>query len=192
MPSLDEIIESEKVKKKSRSEKSKPLEFSCRKPVPVPRPARAGLVKRAEEAPGDPRFRRDVAGEFDQGKFGRAYEFLNEVRESEKKQIQRTLADRNTTEEEKEGLSRQLTRMASQDALRERRQAEREVRKELKGDGKYIAPKSKIKAILAERRDDELRKSGKLDKAIAKREKRFASESKKSLPRTRRVVEYPN
>ena len=63
------------VTKKSKSEKSKPLEFSCRAPVPVPKPKRQGLIKRTEEVQ-DPRFNREVAGDFNSEKFGKAYDFF--------------------------------------------------------------------------------------------------------------------
>lgn len=189
------------VKKKSKSEKSKPLEFSCRAPVAVPKPQRQGLIKRAEEYQ-DPRFNRDVAGDFNTEMFGKAYGFLNDYRESEKRDMTARLNDRSTSVEEKERISKALSRMASQDVARSKASQESEIRKELMkkelqlvektGKKAYFHPRSAIKKVMRERKEAELQSKGQLERYRAKQEKRKNSEDRKtfSIPKTRRVVEF--
>ena len=191
----------EVVAKKSRSEKSKPLEFSCRRPVPVPKPQRQGLVKRAVEAPVDPRFNREIAGDFDAGRFGKAYAFLDEYREAEKKEVMTKLKkSKKLSEDDRAVLEMSLTKMASQDAARKRVTLENEVRQELKrgeleavaktGKKVYYHPRSAVLKLVQERQEAEMKKTGQYAKFKAQKEKRRAGQEKKnSMPHTRRVVE---
>lgn len=193
---------STQVQKKSRSEKSKPLEFSCRSPVAVPKPQRQGLIKKQPEDTNlDPRFNRDVAGDFDSSRFGKRYAFLDEYRDAEKKEAMTKLSSKRTSAEEKHMIERDLTRMASQDAARKRATLEAEVRQELKrkeldavaktGKSAYYHPRSAVKKIMQEKIEADLRSKGQLERFKAKREKRKAGEQKKvSLPKTRRIVEF--
>lgn len=185
------------VTKKSKSEKSKPLEFSCRAPVPVPKPKRQGLIKRTEEVQ-DPRFNREVAGDFNSEKFGKAYDFLDDYRQAEKQAIAARLQKKLSPDERAE-LSRSLTRMESQDVARTRVTMESEIRKELRekelemvaktGKKAYFHPRSVVRKIIDDRKEGDLKAKGKLEQYKAKQEKRKASDSKKSLPRTRRIIE---
>jgi hypothetical protein len=189
------------VKKKSKSEKSKPMEFSCRAPVAVPKPQRQGLIKRAEEYQ-DPRFNRDVAGDFNTEMFGKAYGFLNDYRECEKKEMAVRLNDRSISAAEKDRISKSLSRMASQDVARAKINQESQIRKELMkkeldlvektGKKAYFHPRSAIKKVMRERKEAELQSKGQLDQYRAKREKRKNSADRKtfSIPKTRRVVEF--
>ncbi len=188
------------MKKKSKSEKSRPLEFSCRAPVAVPKPQRQGLIKRGEEVL-DPRFNREVPGEFNAEKFGKAYDFLDDYRQSEKLEISTKLRSKRLSSDEKDSLTRALTRMESQDVARKRLTIESEIRNELKkkeleavaktGKKAYFHPRSAIKRIMTERREGDLKSKGQFERYQAKREKRQASSDRKSftIPKTRRIIE---
>lgn len=190
--------------KKSRSEKSKPLEFSCRAPAAVPKPKRQGLMpRRAEpEEVEDPRFNRKVAGDFDSYKFGKAYGFLDDYRASEKRDLTERLRSKKLHAEERTAMEKSLARMASQDLARKRLSEESEIRKELKikeleavektGKKAYYHPRSVVKKIMRERQDSELGKNkGQLERVRSKQEKRKVAKERKhsSMPKIRRVIE---
>lgn len=184
---------------KSKSEKSRPLEFSCRGIAPVPKPRMAGFKVRRAEVPADPRFNDAVEGEFDRSKFSKAYQFLDEYRDTERKELQSRLADKRVPEAEKAGLEKALTRMQSQDVSRKKLGAEAEVREELKqkelelvaktGKKPYYAPKSEVRRLVRERAEEGMRKTGQLAKFKAKKERRILSKERLFVPRTRRLVE---
>lgn len=187
----------EEVTKKTKSEKSRPLEFSCRSAVAVPKP-RLGKVSRPV-IPVDPRFNEEIAGEFDRSKFSKSYGFLDEYRDIEKKEIQTKLASKKTSCEDKLRLEKALTRMASQDVSRTKTGIEEEVRQELKvkeleavaktGKKAYYAPKSVIRKIVRERADELLGKSGGLKKYKAKQEQRILAKERSFMPKIRRVID---
>lgn len=194
---------SPEIQKKSRSEKSKPLEFSCRAPVPVPKPQRQGLVKReSSDAPTDPRFNRDIVGDFDASRFAKNYEFLNEYREAEKRDLMSKLKSKKVSESEKFDIEKEITRMQSQDVARKRATMEADIRQELKkkelesvaktGKKVYYHPRSEIKRIIEQRTESALKNKGQLERFRAKKEKRKAGEEKRisSMPKTRRIVEF--
>jgi ribosomal RNA-processing protein 36 len=185
--------------KKSKSEKSKPLEFSCRAPVAIPKPQRQGLLKRSKEYE-DPRFNRDVTGDYNPEMFGKAYSFLDEYRSAEKREISEKLKGR-IDQQHKAELTRELTRMESQDLARRKISVEKDVRKELKqkeiemvsktGKKAYYHPKSIVRKMIQEKKEDELREKGQYEKFKAKQEKRQTSLDRKrfSVPKTRRIIE---
>ena len=187
--------------KKSKSEKSRPMEFSCRAPVAVPKPKRQGLPRRSDEEVLDPRFNREVAGDFDSYKFGKAYSFLSDYRDSERKDLADRLSSKKLSEEEQFAAEKALARMVSQDAARKRMSEESEIRRELKtkelevvaksGKRAYYHPRSAVKKIMRERQDSALSKKGQLDKVRSKQERRQLGRERKSssMPKTRRVVE---
>lgn len=185
--------------KKSKSEKNKPLEFSCRHPVAVPKPQRAGLLKRAVEAPVDPRFNKDVVGEYDAKKFSSSYSFLNEYRQKEKSTLETRLNNKLTPAEEKFEIEHNLKRIVSQEAARSRLGLEQQIRDELRKEEKdrvaltgkkpYFHPRSVVKKLVSERTEDKMRKKGQLDKFRAKKERRDVAKERVNFPRTRRVVE---
>ena len=187
------------MEKKSKSEKSKPLEFSCRKPVAVPKPQRQGLVKRQEEYE-DPRFNRKVSGEFSSEMFSKAFSFLDDYREDEKREVASRLSSKQVGADEKVRLEKALARMQSQDVARKKLTLESEIRKELKqkelesvaktGKRAYYHPRSVVKQIMKDRKEDELRSKGQLERYKAKQEKRKTSQDRKNIPRTRRIVEF--
>jgi ribosomal RNA-processing protein 36 len=187
------------MEKKSKSEKSKPLEFSCRKPVAVPKPQRQGLVKRQEEFE-DPRFNRKVSGELSSDMFAKAFSFLDDYRDAEKKEVAARLTFKQVGADEKARLEKALARMQSQDVARKKLTMESEIRKELKqkeleavaksGKRAYFHPRSVVKQIMKDRKEEELRSKGQLDRFKAKQEKRKTSEDRKNIPRTRRIVEF--
>ena len=191
--------------KKSKSEKSRPLEFSCRAPVSVPKPKRQGLMKRRGEDDDlvDPRFNREVGGEYNPEMFGKAYGFLDEYRVAEKRDLsdKLTRGSRKMSSGEKIELSRELSRMESQDVARSRVTMETEVRKELKrqelevvaktGKRAYYHPRSLVKKIIQEKKENDLDKRGQLDRYKSKQERRKTSSDRRmfSIPKTRRVVD---
>jgi ribosomal RNA-processing protein 36 len=187
--------------KKSKSEKTKPLEFSCRAPVAPPKPQRQGLLKRVEETE-DPRFNRKVGGEYNPEMFGKAYSFLDDYRLAEKRDISDKLRQKGgLSEERKAELSRDLARMESQDVARSKLSMEKAVRNELKqkelemvsktGKRAYYHPKSVVRKIIQEKKENDLRAKGQYDKFKAKQDKRKASLDRKnfSIPRTRRIID---
>ncbi len=185
--------------KKSKSEKNKPLEFSCRRPAAVPKPQRAGLLKRVAETALDPRFNKEVEGEYDSKKFSSCYSFLNDYRQTEKQALESRLSARSTSDQEKIEISQTLKRITSQEAARTRLGMEQEIRDELRksekdlvastGKKPYFHPRSVVKQMISERVEDKLRKSGQLDKFRAKKERRTIAKERVNFPRTRRVVE---
>lgn len=187
--------------KKTASEKNKPLEFSCRKSVVVPKRLRQGLLPKRLEV-SDPRFNEKIVGDFAPHRLATDYSFLNDYRDAERADLETRMTSRKTSIEDKEQISKTLSRMASQDVARKRAAAESQVLEELRskeleliektGKKPYFYPKSAIKNILKQRNEDSLRKSGKFEKFMAQKERRnLAKERKNSLgaPKTRRIVE---
>jgi hypothetical protein len=189
--------------KKTASEKNKPLEFTCKKPVHVPGPRGSGLtVRRSSDEPSDPRFNSKIAGDFFSNRFAEDYSFLDEYRDMEKKQMKERLTSRRVSQDEKAEITRQLMRMDSQDISRKRSAVESSVREELRqkelelvektGKRAYFHPRSMVKKIIRDRQEDELKKMGKLEEFRAKKERRQVAKERSNLgvPKTRRVVEY--
>jgi len=189
--------------KKTASEKNKPLEFSCRKTVPVPKRLRQGLLpKRSESETFDPRFNEKISGDFRPSRLAHDYSFLNEYRDTERREMEAHLQSRKVSPDEKERISKSLSRMNSQDVARKKAAIEFEVREELRakeletiektGKKPYFHPKSAVKNIIKQRQEDSLRKSGKFEKFMAKKERREIAKDRKNsfgAPKTRRIVE---
>ena len=189
--------------KKTASEKNKPLEFSCRRTVPVPKRLRQGLLpKRQEPETFDPRFNEKISGDFRPARLASDYSFLNDYRESERKEMEARLQSKKLSADEKERISKSLSRMASQDVARKKAALESEIRDELRtkeleiiektGKKPYFHPKSAVKNIIRQRQEDTLRKSGKFEKFMAKKERRDIAKERKNAfgaPKTRRIVE---
>jgi len=190
--------------KKTASEKNKPLEFSCKKAVHVPRPRGQGLTVKSSKSANtaDPRFNPEVSGGFHSGRFADDFSFLDDYRQSERSEMKQRLSSRKTSEEEKQEIERQLTRMESQDIARKRASIESSVRDELRtrerdliektGKKAYFHPRSMVKKIIQDRQETDLRKSGKWEQFNAKKERRQVAKERATSsmpPRSRRVVE---
>jgi hypothetical protein len=187
--------------KKTASEKNKPLEFSCRRTIPVPKRLRQGLLPKRSEV-SDPRFNEKIVGDFVASRLASDYSFLNDYRDAERVDLETRMQSRKTSLEDKEQISKTLTRMVSQDVARRRAAAESEVLEELRskeleliektGKKPYFHPKSAVKNILKQRNEESLRKSGKFEKFMAQKERRDVAKERKNsfgAPKTRRIVE---
>ncbi|XP_029203109.1 ribosomal RNA processing protein 36 homolog isoform X2 [Acropora millepora] len=111
----------------TREDKNKPKEISSKMKVPRLRQ----VIQVKKRLTRDPRFD-DLSGTFHPDKFDKAYEFLEDMKATEKKELKKELQ---TTEEQdrKEQLKSLLSRMEEQEAAKKvadtRREAERKRRK---------------------------------------------------------------
>lgn len=186
-------IKSDVTEKATKSKaKGKPLELSSRRASrgTMPNPLKAKVEKVL-----DPRFM-DLCGKFNQTGFQRSYGFLDEWRTQEKAELKDRIKKKKAREEEDEEAVATLRRLEDQDRQRQRlaetQEAKRALRKQereaVRTTGKipYYHKKSDIHRAVLAKKYEELKKSGKVEHAMAKRSKKLGSKEKKKMPMRRR------
>ncbi|EER05683.1 conserved hypothetical protein [Perkinsus marinus ATCC 50983] len=189
-------------KKKTRSEKNKPLEVSSRAPVSAGRERKSSSKKSSGSTIiTDPRFN-DLSGSFNAEGFAKAYSFLNEYRETEKAEMSKELAKlkKKGKMAAAEGIKAELERMESQDVARRRLSLKHEAMKDIRlkqreqvaktGKMPYFPKQSEVKKRVKDAmlRETAGKSKGAQERVLAKRQKRDAAKEKKHLP-SRRIID---
>ncbi|KAL5283746.1 RRP36 family protein [Megaselia abdita] len=168
-----------------RLNKNRPREMSSKSCVPF-----LGHTERkqVEKTICDPRFEGE-AGEYDAKKFKEDYSFLNEIRETEAKDLKAKLRE-TVDPEEKKTIKLLIQRLENkireekkwrlkEDAKKEEAKAVREARE----SGKthiYMSKKEKKTKELVKKFED-LKKSGGLDKHLEKKRKKHTAKDRKKM-----------
>lgn len=137
----------------------------------------------------DPRFS-SVSGQLDQEKFLQAYNFLDEHQAAEVDRLGRAMKKTKSVAR-KESLRQEY--LVNQQQLTERRRSQavkgrlqelkREEREKVsRGKGAYHLKRSERKAIAVEERFNELKKSGRLHKVMAKKRRKAAGRDAQHMP----------
>jgi len=164
-----------------RDNRKRPREMSAKKPVSVLR----DLFVTKKRVTRDPRFDK-ASGEFDPHLFRREYEFLDEIKKEEYKELRKEVKQQRDPEQlEKLRLLKQRIenqRRAEEDE-EHKKNLKREVRKTNMGrlkDGKdpFYVKKSEIKRRLYDDKLERLEKQGKLKKHEVRREKKLAKKDR--------------
>ena len=168
---------------KSSKEKDRPPEFSSKKrPRPISnRPTR-------NQRPRDPRFD-ERTGTFSEDSFGRAYSFLEEMRQEEKREVEKEL-EKGGGDEDTIKLRNLLDRMKAQQRARKERARDREIERKWQREEREKVGKGKRRFYL---KKGELRKmqlenrlaTSKGKQEIDRRRKRLEKKSRKNMPRRR-------
>ncbi|CDO62192.1 conserved protein, unknown function [Plasmodium reichenowi] len=184
-------MEGQHKEKNTKIKKSKkPLVVSNRKPFNVFEKKK----KSAKPLVRDPRFS-DFSGSFNANFFRKAYKFLYDSREQEKKIIEKKLKSKNITQEEKDELKKKYNDYKSTDILLKKKEEERKLKAELvkqekqniltKNKKPYYYSDRKIKKIVQEK----LSSNKSLKKVIKKEKKTLQKERKRNIIPTRRNMD---
>ena len=175
--------------------KSRPIEQTSKKPVSRYREV-VDLPGVRRKASRDPRFD-PMSGAYDEARFSKSYEFLEEYRSNESNQLKAELK-KVRNEKKRKKLQVQLSKLASVsqvqkqkvDALK-RKSELKKVSRELvqQGHKPFYFKKSDVKKIELAAKYQELKKNGgnsKVDRIIEKKRKRNATKAHKFVPYERR------
>lgn len=175
----------ERVPPKRIRRKGMPLEMSSKKPVQTPR----NVMNAKKQVLRDPRFD-DLSGKFDEETFKEDYSFVKDIQEKERKSVERALRECED-EEEAERLRKLLYRMKQQDIAQKKKERKRKIDKQLqsqemelvkKGKKPYFVKKSDKKMLELAEQFKDLKKSGKLEKYLAKKRKKNISKDRGQMP----------
>ena len=149
-----------------RENKNRPREVSAKRRE-VRNQTRAGIRR-------DPRFE-ETCGQFDEDQFQKDYEFLNEIREKERKTLAKA-AKKEKDPEKRDTLTKLKQRIDNQDVSLRQRQAEKRLIEDLKNQnkeetGNSYVKRSDLKAAILIQKYQQLKKSGKLNKYLEKKRK---------------------
>lgn len=179
-------------KKLGRANKNRPSEQSSKKRVSSIRE----VVPAKKRVRRDPRFD-DLSGHYNEDLFKKSYDFLNDYRQTEKKEVQKALK-KTTDSSRRSDLQFLLNEMQQREARATKAAAERKAKKELKKQqlelvkkGKkpfYLKNSEKRKLELAQK-FQELKKKGQLEKFLEKKRKRNASRDRRRMPHGRKELE---
>eukprot|EP00771_Trimastix_marina_P001032 gnl/Trimastix_PCT/2078.p1 GENE.gnl/Trimastix_PCT/2078~~gnl/Trimastix_PCT/2078.p1 ORF type:complete len:199 (-),score=34.24 gnl/Trimastix_PCT/2078:48-644(-) len=176
--------------KKPRKKSSRPKEVSSKAPI-LPEAPKPVTNRRR-----DPRFD-PLCGHLNEDMFRKSYNFLDEYRDAEMTELQRTI--KKARNQESVALAQKaLTRMQQQQSRQERtdrmhkiktefRAKERELIKE--GKQPFFLKRGDLRRLSVMEHIDELKRSGKLSKALARRRRHTAAKQHKKLPWKRRDQE---
>lgn len=170
-----------------RENKNRPTEISSkRKRRGVPQ-----IVEVKKRVIRDPRFD-DLSGQFREEIFNRDYEFVSEIRDKEKKKVQKALK-KEKNEKKKEKLKQVLNRMLQEEKVKEEKKKKKELinqwkekEKERVKDGKkpYFLKKADVRKLELVEKFKTLKEKGLLESAIEKRRKRTTSRQRKKFAAT--------
>ena len=173
-----------------RSSKHAPIEMSSKKPVSRKR----DIISDTKPKPRDPRFD-PISGPLDEGKFKRAYAFLDSYRDDEIKKLREALRKAKSGDE-KEGLKRQLKSLEGRRDTERKKAEEQRVleehkkqEKELVKQGKqpfYLKKAEQKRRLLAER--FKKMNKGQVEKAIVKKRKKEATKDRIALEEVERAT----
>ncbi|KAI4346888.1 hypothetical protein L6164_007751 [Bauhinia variegata] len=173
-------------KKPKRANKNRPMEASCKKPVPTLRE----VVQAPKKVIRDPRFE-SLCGKLDTDGFKKRYDFLFEKElPAEREALQKKLKkskDPNIINEAKERISwidKQLKSDSSKridaEILAQHKKTEREASKQ--GKRPFYIKKSEIRKQRLIKKYNDLKSSGKLDSYMEKKRRRNASKDRRYMP----------
>lgn len=168
-----------------RANKNRPREVTSKKQVSRFR----DVVSVKKQTVRDPRFD-DLSGDFQDEIFQKNYQFLADIKERERKELEKTL--KRTKDPEKQlKIQRYLYKMEQKERVKHKTETSKELEKkymkkekELVKQGKkpfFLKKSDKRKLELAEK-FKALRSSGKVDTYLAKRRKKNAQKDRKKLP----------
>uniref|UniRef100_A0A8C5HP50 rRNA biogenesis protein RRP36 n=1 Tax=Gouania willdenowi TaxID=441366 RepID=A0A8C5HP50_GOUWI len=174
--------------KSKRLNKNRPTEISAKKPVPFLRqvvPVKKTMLR-------DPRFD-DLSGEYKADVFEKTYSFIDDIKSTEKKVIQRQLKRMKKDSQKKTKLQFLLKRMENQERAKKIQELQKEKELEFKrqqrenanashGTRPFFLKKSEKKKLQLADKYQELKKSGKLDHFLSKKRKRNAEKDRRKLP----------
>merc|ERR1712137_358490 len=167
-----------------------PMELSSKKRV-----GRAKTVvapKRIKPKSVDPRF--DERFGAMKASFAKSYDFIDDIKQEELKKLQKDAKSSQLTEEARDNVLRAKSILEDQLRSKKNRMQFEQLRGEkrrqeaalvAKGRKPFFAKKSDLKQELKERKFEELKKKGQLEKWMAKKSKRKASKQRKLLPARR-------
>ncbi|KAK9905044.1 hypothetical protein WJX75_008538 [Coccomyxa subellipsoidea] len=191
---MKSLLQRQKEKERSRSfkrdNKNRPMEMSSKRPVPRLRE----VVQAAKKERRDPRFD-SLSGALQQDRFRKQYAFLyDEQLPAEKEELKSTLQKTKGADKKLE-LQAQLTRVQQQiqeERSKRRKEAweaehKRKEREAVKGGkGVFFQKRSEKKRQELIRRYEELKATGRLEKVMAKRQKKNAAKDHRYVPSARR------
>ncbi|KAI9128568.1 hypothetical protein K1719_000051 [Acacia pycnantha] len=172
--------------KSKRPNKNRPMEVSCKKPVPILR----DVVQAPKKVVRDPRFE-TLCGRLDSDGFKKRYNFLFEGElPAEKQALLKVLKKSkdpdkiNETEEQISWIDKQLKSNAARrpdvEILTKHKKKEREAAKQ--GKRPFYLKKSDIRKQRLVEKYNDLKSSGKLESFIEKRRKRNAAKDHRYVP----------
>ena len=169
---------------------SKPTEMDARRPV-------SAFIQEKVKKPRsiDPRFN-GMTGQLNEGLYEASYEFLDEMKQTEEKQMKSELRRLSTAKkpevlERKEALRSKLNEYKEERRDKEKAQTSRKVKRDSRktereavkqGKNPFFMKKSVIKEEELKVKYDRLKKTGKLDKYIAKQRKTQALKDSQMAP----------
>lgn len=133
----------------------------------------------------DPRFE-EASGTFNEREFRKAYKFLDDVREKEKKIITKKMK-KEKDPEKKEILQKIKQRLENQEREKRKKEQEDEMihnlqQKAMEETGRSYLRKSEIKSARLVQKFQSLKKSGKLQKYLEKKRKKNVMKERKKGP----------
>lgn len=170
--------------------KNRPSEISSKIEVPLNRIKKVPQVKTIEKKPKciDPRFD-SLYGDFNKHIFEQNYNFLNNIRDKEKKKLQKKLKQKGP-EEKKEQIKLLLQRMNNQEREKQKMETQKKIKSEQK-QKRLIALKEGKKPQFLKKREtkllqlvdqyESLKSTGKLNKHIKLKKIRIAGNEKKTI-----------
>lgn len=175
-----------------RENKNRPSEMSSKveiSSIPVKKIKKSN-IKTTDKKPKciDPRFD-SLYGEFDKRVFDRNYKFLNNIKEKEKKKLQKKLKQKGS-DEKKEQVKLLLQRMENQDREKQKLEAQVKIKSEQKqnrlaalkeGKKPRFLKKSESKILQLVGQYEDLKSTGKLNKHIKQKRIRFIGNEKKKM-----------
>jgi ribosomal RNA-processing protein 36 len=158
-----------------RENKNRPREVSAKRRERV---NQTRIIRR------DPRFE-ESCGQLDEDQFNKDYDFLNEIREKEKKMLAKA-AKKEKDPEKREELVKLKQRIDNQSVSQQQRQQEKEVIEQLKNQqkektGSTYVKRSDVKSALLVQKFQQLKKSGKLKKYLEKKRKKNVAKDRKMI-----------
>eukprot|EP00172_Hildenbrandia_rubra_P000734 Plantae.Rhodophyta-Hildenbrandia_rubra.ctg14036.p1 GENE.Plantae.Rhodophyta-Hildenbrandia_rubra.ctg14036~~Plantae.Rhodophyta-Hildenbrandia_rubra.ctg14036.p1 ORF type:complete len:223 (-),score=55.50 Plantae.Rhodophyta-Hildenbrandia_rubra.ctg14036:1001-1669(-) len=172
-----------------RANSDRPREISSRRPVPMGREACLGINEEKKQKGRDPRFE-EHTGRVREDFVDEDYAFVDDWRRGEIQKAEKELKKKPRNEELKMKIKdMKFERRKLEEGKRAREiknAAISEERERVRMGKKAFYPNAKVlKELELKSKYSELKKSGRLQKYIAKRRKKHASKDKKLLPRRR-------
>ncbi|XP_041469665.1 ribosomal RNA processing protein 36 homolog [Lytechinus variegatus] len=168
-----------------RANKNRPREESSKKPVSRFR----NVVEVKKQMARDPRFD-DLSGDFREETFEKNYQFLSDIKEREKGELEKSMKETNDPQKQLK-IQRYLYKLEQQERAKNKKNSAKELEKkymrkekELVKQGKkpfFLKKSDRRKLELAEK-FKALKRSGKVDNYLAKRRKKNAQKDRKKMP----------
>uniref|UniRef100_A0A1I7T9X5 rRNA biogenesis protein RRP36 n=1 Tax=Caenorhabditis tropicalis TaxID=1561998 RepID=A0A1I7T9X5_9PELO len=189
---VDKKRQEEKKKEGEKGGQHRPKEISSKRPVSSFRNIYGDHEKGTKKKRWDPRFD-SRAGDFKEVCFENNYQFLDEIRSDEMKDLRSEFSNARAEGDEKKAarLKNTLQKMETREKTRAEKRRQAETRKELhddniermlRGEAPIFRTKAQVRRIDAEKKFDELKKDNKLDKYMQKKAKKESAKQKKARP----------